>query len=430
MSLRLERIPGATLVRAALTVALTVALAAAMVAVSPEAAEARTGDKSTPSVVVRPGDSLWSISEERLGPNASPRRVMKGAERIHALNRERIGADPDMVLAGQELLVPPAMSDPPTGAAVSARKAVSPRGSAGKETPRRAPRQGSVLRSEISLEELDRMLGAHTQVEENLPDPRAAAPAPAVRTVASRDAQPRSFFGFPADVSAEGRRRLLGLGIMALTLVVAALAAARAGSAARRRAGMRAFKLRKRYGSPYAAFEPLAGPEDASSRVPQVRGQTASSGSPANAGVASEGRFNHTDHSAVARAKRARVLRKRPLRKRPLGLRQQPLRLRARGLRQPVRTRAQGRPSSGRRGATARAIRKEWQPGAALVGALGGMPLRPRTSPVGDLAGLKPLLEGALGELRRLERLRGLSREEKTRREALEALVAAVERAE
>jgi hypothetical protein len=58
------------------------------------------------------------------------------------------------------------------------------------------------------------------------------------------------------------------------------------------------------------------------------------------------------------------------------------------------------------------------------------MHLRPRTSPGGDLAGLEPHLLEALGELRRLGQWRGLSEREKTRREALEALMAAVERGE
>ena len=261
------------------------------------------------------------------------------------------------------------------------------------------------------------MLGADTKAKENLPDPRAAAPVPGVRTVASRDAQPRSFFGFPADVSAEGRRRLLGLGIMALTLVAASLIAAHGLGYLRAGARKRDLRFREAYGSPYAAFEPLAGPEDAPRRVPGARDRTAYSDGPTNEGTVSEDRLDLTDPFVLARAKRARVRRQSP-------------RPRPRGLRRPIRTRAQRRPSSGRRRATARAIREEWGPGAALVSALGRMPLRPRTSLSGDLAGLKPLLEGALGELRRMEQLRGLSRREKTRREALMALKAAVERGE
>ncbi len=54
--------------------------------------------------VVR-GDSLWSIAQERLGPNATPGQTMDEVERIYELNRELIGDDPNLLLAGQELLL-------------------------------------------------------------------------------------------------------------------------------------------------------------------------------------------------------------------------------------------------------------------------------------------------------------------------------------
>ncbi len=440
MSLRLETSVGTPLVRAALALALTVALTAAMLALSPAAAEAQTSaqteDRRAPAVVVRPGDSLWSISEGRLGPNASPRRVMKGAERIHALNRDRIGADPDLIFVGQELSLPPAMSGPPNGATVPARKAAEASGSeasgsgprvraakgpAGKEAPRKASGQGAIPRSDISLEEDAEMLGADTAGKEALPEPRAAAPVPAVRMVASKDAQPGSFFGVPADARAEGRL-LLGLGIMAL---VAALVAAYVRGAARRKAKKRELWFRETYGRPYAASEPFASQEEASRRVSGVRGQAAPSDGPTNAGAASKDRSERTDPSVVAWAKRARVRRERPL-----GVRRQSPRLRARGLRQPVRTRSQRRAFSGRPRMKARARRTEWEPSAALVGALKGLPLRPGTGQGEDLAKLKPLLGEAFRAMGRLERQRGLSEREAKRREALRAFMAAIKRAE
>ncbi len=68
------------------------------------------------SIVVRPGDSLWSISQERLAPNATPQRILNGTEQMYTLNRRLIGADPNLIFVGQELLVPPAMaSGRPTG---------------------------------------------------------------------------------------------------------------------------------------------------------------------------------------------------------------------------------------------------------------------------------------------------------------------------
>ena len=72
------------------------------------------------------------------------------------------------------------------------------------------------------------------------------------------------------------------------------------------------------------------------------------------------------------------------------------------------------------------ARQEEWEPSEALREALGGMPLVPGPADRGwHLAQLGPLLEGALGELGRLERRGGLSPHERARKEALEGLLAA-----
>src|SRR3712207_9135189 len=70
--------------------ALPILLASVMLALSPAVAEAQTEGRNTSSVVVRPGDSLWSISEEWLGPNATPQQIYNETARIYALNSERI----------------------------------------------------------------------------------------------------------------------------------------------------------------------------------------------------------------------------------------------------------------------------------------------------------------------------------------------------
>ncbi len=83
-----------------------------MLAVVPAVAQAHEQQRQeeegrTPAfVVVRPGDTLWAISEERLGANATPRRIAGEVERIYALNRDRIGPDPNLIFAGQILRVP------------------------------------------------------------------------------------------------------------------------------------------------------------------------------------------------------------------------------------------------------------------------------------------------------------------------------------
>ena len=62
---------------------------------------------------------------------------------------------------------------------------------------------------------------------------------------------------------------------------------------------------------------------------------------------------------------------------------------------------------------------QEWEPGAALASALEQMPLMPGPAQDGHLAGLRQLLEGALGKIGRL------SPDERARAEALEELLAA-----
>jgi hypothetical protein len=58
-------------------------------------------------VVVEPGDSLWSITQERLGQGASPQQILNEVERTFELNRDLLGDEPDLMLPGQELSLPP-----------------------------------------------------------------------------------------------------------------------------------------------------------------------------------------------------------------------------------------------------------------------------------------------------------------------------------
>lgn len=57
-------------------------------------------------VVVRPGDSLWSIAAAALGPDADQGEVSTHWRRVHELNRDVIGPDPDLIHPGQHLLLP------------------------------------------------------------------------------------------------------------------------------------------------------------------------------------------------------------------------------------------------------------------------------------------------------------------------------------
>lgn len=76
------------------------------VGAGPATAVPRAAVVSRPrEVVVRPGDSLWSIAADLLGPGADDAEVTAAWHRLHAANRARVG-DPDLIRPGQRLLVP------------------------------------------------------------------------------------------------------------------------------------------------------------------------------------------------------------------------------------------------------------------------------------------------------------------------------------
>lgn len=61
------------------------------------------------AVLVRPGDSLWTIARQHLPADAGTARIAVAWPRWYAANRAVVGADPDLLLPGQRL-VPPADS--------------------------------------------------------------------------------------------------------------------------------------------------------------------------------------------------------------------------------------------------------------------------------------------------------------------------------
>ncbi|MBA3425753.1 MAG: diguanylate cyclase [Rubrobacter sp.] len=220
------------------------ALAMMVVAGLPAVAEAKDvvstkDDSSAPSavpnrmsIVVRPGDSLWSISQERLAPNATPQRILNGTEQMYTLNRRLIGADPNLIFVGQELLVPPAMaSGRPTGPTPAS-------GTAGKTT-------GAAEAAEAAeAGPRDRTAKGRTGSKATGKAPRTAAGGADAKVgnvsapVAEGEAEPVSVHdeavAEPVSVHDEAvasngtrveGRRVLGLGIWLLTLVVVALMA-------------------------------------------------------------------------------------------------------------------------------------------------------------------------------------------------------------
>jgi nucleoid-associated protein YgaU len=58
-------------------------------------------------VTVRAGDSLWSLSAAQLGPFASDVDIATAWPRLYQANRQVIGENPDVLLPGQVLRLPP-----------------------------------------------------------------------------------------------------------------------------------------------------------------------------------------------------------------------------------------------------------------------------------------------------------------------------------
>jgi LysM domain len=200
------------------------ALCAALLAAWPAVAQAQAE-----RVVVRPGDTLWTISTERLGADATPQQIASEAERIYALNRDQIGPDPDLLFPGQELSVP-AADMPPVPArgeravARAAEVGQGGRAAAAEAAAPKAPEQPA-----------------------NLPKAPGAAPVPAVESSASSDVGSTSSsavasslksvrssveraLAATAQTFAEVRatvdgRQQLGMGIIALTLLIGGLMA-------------------------------------------------------------------------------------------------------------------------------------------------------------------------------------------------------------
>jgi DNA-binding CsgD family transcriptional regulator len=206
-------------------------LSALVLALLPTVAEAKetaaTPDaRGVERVVVRPGDSLWSISSDLLGPNASSREIAEETERIYALNRDLIGGDPNLIFANQELSLPPEAGQPaaePT--ARTAREAASVAHAASAD---RAPQGGTARPAgEGGEASLPDVAAPVVPVVRPLASPYAArSPAASllsdVRSALSSAVTALDDYSL-AELRAHLDRRQLGIGIIALTLLVAGL---------------------------------------------------------------------------------------------------------------------------------------------------------------------------------------------------------------
>ena len=70
-----------------------------------------TSGLSNPSVVVKPGDTLWAIAARSLPPGATNSEIASACARWYATNRAVIGADPDLIHP-QQRLTPPSKDVP------------------------------------------------------------------------------------------------------------------------------------------------------------------------------------------------------------------------------------------------------------------------------------------------------------------------------
>jgi hypothetical protein len=200
--------------------------------------------------VVEPGDSLWSISEEHIGPGATPEQVAYEVERIFELNRDQIGENPNLIFPGQEFFL---VSAAPGGAAAApeqpvavAEQQVAPEpivveSEGVSDSPAAedaaiedvVPEDG-VSEGAVSEDAIPAALPSRDQTDEQAESAPAesvtAESAPAESTPAE-SAAPATTAGSIGDSVLEaynnlkGERRLLGVGILALTLIVALLMA-------------------------------------------------------------------------------------------------------------------------------------------------------------------------------------------------------------
>ncbi|WP_226832229.1 LysM peptidoglycan-binding domain-containing protein [Brachybacterium sp. FME24] len=67
--------------------------------------------QSASTVVVRPGETLWSITDDLLSPTPDhPSEIATAWPLLHEANRDVIGTDPDLLEPGQVLTVPDSLS--------------------------------------------------------------------------------------------------------------------------------------------------------------------------------------------------------------------------------------------------------------------------------------------------------------------------------
>jgi hypothetical protein len=191
-----------------------------------------TGETAVPPalVVVEPGDSLWAIAQERLGAGATPQQVGEEVERIHALNRGRIADDPNLLFPGQELrLAAPGAQEAP-----ATPQPAAPEPAATEPVAEPSGAEPSAAESPTTdLEPVSASTATAPAVVQEEQEPSAVEPAPTAPEEQPADQQPVAeepvgqepavAAGAQSELDDAQGRRLLGFGILALSLIAAIL---------------------------------------------------------------------------------------------------------------------------------------------------------------------------------------------------------------
>ena len=247
-----------TIKRCAWVLATMVALSAALVVLSPNVVEAQSPDEAAtvsalpvsdaqvqdnaampqqqliyePATLraVNPGDSLWVISQQRLEPDPNPEQIMNEVGRIYELNQDLIGNDPNLIFPGQELLLP-AVYKPAVPAAVPEQPAAQEQASeevAQERVPESVPESvvPEQVPESVAPQQVAEPINSETGAVSGQQTSEEDAPV-----VATRSVPPWPQVSYSEQYSEEDARnnmllrRLLGLGIIVLTVLVAILIA-------------------------------------------------------------------------------------------------------------------------------------------------------------------------------------------------------------
>jgi outer membrane biosynthesis protein TonB len=192
---------------------------------------------------------LWAIAQERLGAGATPQQVAEEVERIHALNRGRIADDPNLLFPGQELrLAAPGAQEAPATPQPAAPEpaatelaATEPVSGSTATAPAVVPEEQEPSAEEPApntpeeQQPADQQPAAEESINQEPAEGRSAAPAPDAEQEAGELAdqqpvaeepvgqEPAVAAGAQRELDDAQARRLLGFGILALTLIAAIL---------------------------------------------------------------------------------------------------------------------------------------------------------------------------------------------------------------